>query len=80
LLHTVLSVATLNVPGIETPAPPPIVMPFKRATCMDIIYCTNMSIWTTVVKINGKVQVPLQQKELEQINITGNQKKGRKQI
>jgi hypothetical protein len=37
LLHTVLSVATLNVPGIETPAPPPIVMPFKRATCMEII-------------------------------------------
>lgn len=48
LLHTVLSVATLNVPGIETPAPPPIVTPFKRATCIEIIYCTNMSIWTRV--------------------------------
>lgn len=32
LSHTVLSVATRNVPGMEIPAPPPIVIPFKRAT------------------------------------------------
>lgn len=45
---------------------------------MEIIYGTNMSIWTSVVKINRKFQVPFQQKELEQINITGTQKTGKK--
>lgn len=34
--HTVLSVATRNVPGIEIPAPPPIVIPFRRATYVFI--------------------------------------------
>jgi hypothetical protein len=29
---TVLSVATRNVPGMETPPPPPIVMPSRIAT------------------------------------------------
>jgi hypothetical protein len=29
----VLSVATRNVPGIETPVPPPIVTPLRIATC-----------------------------------------------
>lgn len=37
LVLTVLLVATLKVPGIETPPPPPIVMPFKSATYMEII-------------------------------------------
>lgn len=37
ILHTVLSVATRNVPGIEIPAPPPMVMPFRRATCKKFI-------------------------------------------
>lgn len=32
--HTVLSVATRNVPGTETPAPPPMVTPSRIATCM----------------------------------------------
>lgn len=34
--RTVLSVATRNVPVTEIPAPPPMVIPFKIATCMDI--------------------------------------------
>lgn len=34
-LHTVLSVATRNVPGIETPVPPPMVTPLRIATCMQ---------------------------------------------
>lgn len=32
---TVLSVATLKVPGMETPAPPPMVIPSNIATYMD---------------------------------------------
>lgn len=35
-LHTVLFVATRRVPGIDTPAPPPIVIPFKRATYREM--------------------------------------------
>jgi hypothetical protein len=37
LLHTVLSVASRNVPGIEIPVPPPMVMPFKIATYKEIV-------------------------------------------
>lgn len=37
LLHTVLPQATRNVPGMETPAPPPMVRPFRIATYMEII-------------------------------------------
>ena len=57
LLHTVLSVATLNIPGIETPAPPPMAMPFKRATCMEIIITVPCIYWvlTNVVIINRKL-------------------------
>lgn len=33
--HTLLSVATRNIPGSEIPAPHPIVIPSKIATCIN---------------------------------------------
>lgn len=34
MIHTVFSVAMQNEPWTESPAPPPIVIPFMIATCI----------------------------------------------